>query len=168
MAELKIRGARERDIPRMQEIFEMAKQRMRAEGNLTQWKNYPKDELLRLDIDRMRSFVVTDDDEIVATFVYMLGVEPTYRYIEDGAWLNDEDYGTIHRIATDGKHKGILKLATEFALRHVRNVRIDTDEKNVSMRAALEKLGYVRCGIIYVADANGDHEPRIAYQLVGE
>lgn len=161
---LEIRMSREEDIPRMQEIFADAKKRMRAEGNLRQWKNYPKDEELRLDILLQRSFVVTDGDEIVATFVFMIGEEPTYRYIEDGAWPENGDYGTIHRIASDGKHHGILKMALDFGHHFMYNVRIDTHEDNKTMRAAIEKLGFERCGIIYVADANSDHEPRIAYQ----
>ncbi len=39
------------------------------------------------------------------SFAFILGEDPTYQQI-DGAWLNDQPYGTIHRIAGNGKIKG--------------------------------------------------------------
>ena len=161
-----IRPSVQEDIPRMLEIFQKAKEHMRAEGNLRQWKDYPKAEQLLRDMERQQSYVILEDGDIIATFVFMMGEEPTYAYIEDGAWLNDETYGTIHRIASDGLHRGILKAAVEFGRQYAGNIRLDTHEKNISMRNAAEKLGFVRCGIIYVSDANSDHEPRVAYQLL--
>ena len=163
-----VRAAKEADIPRMLELFEGAVRRMRAEGNLTQWKDYPKRELLLSDIEKQQSFLITEGEEIIGTFVFMLREEPTYRVIEDGAWLNDQAYGTIHRIAGDGIHHGILRTAVEYAGRYTGNIRLDTHEKNRSMQAAAKALGFIRCGIIYVADANSDHEPRIAYQRIRE
>ena len=61
-----------------------------------------------------------------------------------------------------GRAKGVLKAAVEFAKLQVSNIRIDTHEDNIVMQTALSKLGFKRCGIIYLE--NGD--PRIAYQLV--
>lgn len=166
--ELTVRHARIEDIPRMQELFSAARAHMRAEGNLTQWKDYPSDALLKDDISKQQSYVILDGEDIAGTFVFMTGEEPTYAVIEDGAWLNDEPYGTIHRIAGDGSRHGLLKTAVTFAGSQVKNIRLDTHEKNISMQKAAEKLGFIRCGIIYVADANSDHEPRIAYQLLPE
>ena len=40
----------------------------------------------------------------------MRRVDPTYLYIEDGEWQNDESYVTIHRIASDQKVRGIIYL----------------------------------------------------------
>ena len=163
-----IRPSAAADIPRMLEIFQIAKTHMRAEGNLRQWKDYPKAEQLLADIEKQQSYVMLEDGEIVASFVFMLGEEPTYAYIEDGAWLNNEPYGTIHRIAGDGRHHGILRAAVDFGRRYVSNIRLDTHERNISMKNAAEKLGFFRCGTIYVSDANSDHEPRVAYQLLPE
>ena len=42
------------------------------------------------------------------------------------------------------------------------NIRIDTHEKNVSMRRMVEKNGFKKTGIIYVKDGS----PRYAYQLI--
>ena len=40
------------------------------------------------------------------------------------------------------------------------NIRVDTHARNLPMRAKIEARGFVRCGIIHVADGT----PRIAYQ----
>ena len=93
--------------------------------------------------------------------------EPTYREIFDGAWLNDEPYLTVHRVASDGTQRGVVAACTDFCRRRasalgLHNIRIDTHEANAPMRRALRRYGFVRCGTIRLA--NGD--PRIAYQLV--
>ena len=93
--------------------------------------------------------------------------EPTYREIFDGAWLNDEPYLTMHRVASDGTQRGVVAACTDFCRRRasalgLHNIRIDTHEANAPMQRALRRCGFVRCGTIHLA--NGD--PRIAYQLV--
>ncbi len=83
-------------------------------------------------------------------------------YIEDGNWLSDEPYGTIHRIASDGTVSGVVKMAVEYCRKTILNLRIDTHEKNKTMQHVVEKIGFIRCGIIYLEDGS----PRIAYQLI--
>ena len=52
----------------------------------------------------------------------------------------------------------MLKLINEYNF----NISyIDTHEKNKTMQHVVEKLGFKRCGIIYIEDGT----PRIAYQL---
>ncbi|MGF7084073.1 phosphopentomutase [Lachnospiraceae bacterium PF1-4] len=156
-----IRKARETDIERMEEIFAIAREYMKASGNLSQWQEgYPGRDLLKEDISAGKSYVITgDDDEVVGTFYFSREEDPTYREI-DGAWLNTEPYGVIHRIASDGKRKGIVKEALEYCLQQTDNLRIDTHEDNQTMQQVLEKLGFKRCGVIRLA--NG--EPRVAFQ----
>lgn len=89
------------------------------------------------------------------------GVDPTYQVIEDGAWLNDTlPYGTIHRLASSGKSKGVASAVIEWCLEHCQSLRADTHADNQIMQHLLEKNGFTRCGIIHVADGT----PRIAYQ----
>ena len=60
------------------------------------------------DIRNGSSYVcVNGDGRIVGTFFFTQGrdVEPTYRVIADGAWLDDSAYGVVHRVATDGSEK---------------------------------------------------------------
>ena len=85
------------------------------------------------------------------------------KYIEiDGKWLNDEEYGVVHRIASNGKEKGIAHLVFDWALNKCPNLRIDTHEVNIPMRTLLIKEGFKECGIITIADGT----LRIAYHKV--
>ena len=91
--------------------------------------------------------------------MFSLDPDPTYRVI-DGAWLNNERYAVIHRIASSGEKSGVLAAAVEFCKQYAENIRIDTHEDNAVMQTALKKLGFRHCGTIYLE--NGD--PRLAYQ----
>ena len=60
------------------------------------------------DISYGNSYVVEDDDKrLAATFAFIKGEDPTYYGIENGAWLNHEPYGTIHRLAGNPSCHGI-------------------------------------------------------------
>ena len=84
--------------------------------------------------------------------------------IENGAWLNDEPYGAIHRIGSDGEAKGIFAAAINYCKGQIKNLRIDTHEKNQTMRYLLAKHGFKEVGTIYIEDGS----PRIAFHLVQE
>ena len=113
------------------------------------------------DIDANRLFIYTVNGRLEAVFAFILGVDPTYQVIEDGAWLNDTlPYGTIHRLASSGKSKGVASAVIEWCLEHCQSLRADTHADNQIMQHLLEKNGFTRCGIIHVADGT----PRIAYQ----
>lgn len=160
-----IRNLEQNDIERAQQIFDCARSFMRSHGNQNQWNSgYPGKEILESDVLNKTGRVIEEDGIIHGVFAAFLTPDPTYSYIEDGAWLNDEPYFTIHRIASDGTQKGILKTAVKYALTQSDNVRIDTHNDNYVMQNALTKLGFKRCGIIYLE--NGD--PRIAFQLLKE
>lgn len=160
-SDLTIRPASTADIPQMQAIFAQARQFMVASGNPTQWvKGYPNAELIRSDIDHGDCFVCLLGGHIVASFVLRSGDDPTYAVIREGVWLNDAPYATIHRIASNGEVKGILHLVVQFALQHYNTLRIDTHHNNTPMRRALEREGFIYCGLINCW--NGDE--RVAYQ----
>ncbi|MBQ0058056.1 MAG: GNAT family N-acetyltransferase [Bacteroidales bacterium] len=157
-----IRKATHSDIPRMMEIFAIARRFMAETGNPNQWaETYPSVEQLTDDISRGDSFVCMDEGRIVAAFVLRGGNDPTYDIIYDGAWKNDRPYATIHRIASNGEVKGIFRLAMDYALQHYQTIRIDTHRDNRVMRNALEKFGFEYCGIIHCW--NGAE--RLAYQF---
>ncbi len=158
-----IRPAILTDIPQMQEIFAAARQFMVTTNNPNQWMDgYPSDEFLRRDIESRDSYVCFENGDIVATFLLHGGDDPTYAEIYDGAWLNNEPYATIHRIAGNGKVHGVLHAAMEFALQRYNNIRIDTHRDNHVMQRALLKEGFRYCGIIYCW--SGDE--RLAYQYI--
>ena len=153
-----IRIARTEDLPGILNVFETARQFMRASGNPNQWgDNYPSETVLKEDILFNRLFVFCDGSEILGAFVYFVGVEPTYNKI-DGAWRDNTAYGVIHRVANGGKIKGMVAKIIEFA--NNPHLRIDTHQDNVVMQHVLEKNGFYPCGIIYLADG----QKRIGYE----
>lgn len=156
-----IRLAKIEDMNRIMEVYAIARRYMADNGNAGQWgASHPPREMLEQDIRNGQLFADTEGDEIHGVFMFAIGPEPTYSYIEDGAWKNDELYGTIHRIAGDGVMRGVFGRCLEFCKGRISNVRIDTHSNNHTMRHLIEKSGFKRCGIIYVEDGS----PRIAYQ----
>ena len=158
---MNIRLANYDDLDEIRNIFLVAKGKMVSDGNLEQWKDidypfcYTKE-----DIDKGQCYVIENDNkELVATFVYIIGEDPTYSYIE-GKWLNNNKYGTIHRIASNNKEKHIFKTVLDYVLSSGINIRIDTHKDNKRMKHLIEKNGFTYCGIIYVRDGT----PRLAYQ----
>lgn len=157
-----IRRANKEDIKFIMPIYEAAKKKMRADGNLHQWSDkYPDEETLLNDIARGELYIAHDGNEIYGVFMLSFSGEDTYKEIQ-GAWLNDEAYAVIHRIASLGKGKNLLGDAIDFAFEKTNNIRIDTHEDNNIMRTLLKKLGFIYTGIIHLK--NGDE--RRAYQLI--
>ena len=98
------------------------------------------------------------DGKIIGVFVYFKGNDPTYDKI-DGKWLDDEEYGVIHRIASCGK--GVFSECVDWCLNQHHNIRIDTHKDNKIMQHLLSKHGFSYCGIIWLEDGS----ERLAYQL---
>ena len=152
------------DIDALLIIFSHARKQMAIDGNPTQWgEDYPCRQQLEEDIRRGVSYVLEQDGVVCATFVFVIGEDPTYRIIDDGAWLDDDlPYGTIHRIASDGTEKKVFARVLDWCLAHCNNIRIDTHQANQRMIHLVLRAGFSRCGIIYTRD----HSPRIAYQML--
>lgn len=158
---MEIRQATMHDMDDILPVFERARQYMRETGNPHQWKTTsPTRQQLEDDIARKNLYVITDQDGVQGVFALIFGEDDSYGYIE-GQWLNDAPYATIHRVASAGNRHGILGVCLDYCHGRCRNLRIDTHEDNHVMQHLVEKYGFVRCGIIYLA-SNG--EPRIAYQ----
>lgn len=157
---MQIRKSEFEDLDTILEIYEYARKQMKENGNPTQWgDNRPSEETIEKDIQNGVSYCVEEDTNLVGVFAFIIGEEPTYSKIE-GAWLNNETYGTIHRVASNGKKKGILQECLRFCENKISNIRIDTHHDNKIMQHLLEKNNYQKCGTIYVEDGT----PRIAYQ----
>lgn len=160
MEKKKIRLAKEADLSVILEIYETARKFMVENGNPTQWINgYPRPEMLLNDMALNRLYVVEEAETIKGVFVFFVGNDPTYAYIE-GSWRSDAPYGVIHRIA--GVGGGIFTTALEYCLGQIDHMRIDTHEDNKPMQHVVEKAGFCRRGIIYVEDGT----PRIAYDRI--
>ena len=82
---MKIRKATEKDLPRILELIDFGRQKMRAMGNTDQWTHgNPRREVLMQDIEKGNSYIVEDDGESVATFAFVEGPDVTYHHIYEG------------------------------------------------------------------------------------
>ena len=156
-----IRLATDQDLAAIMEIYAIAKKYMADNGNPTQWANtYPAHEMLENDICSKQLFVYVHNNIVHGVFAFIIGPDKTYSYIENGSWKNNDTYGTIHRIASDGVVTGVFRQCVDFCKEKILNLRIDTHKDNHTMRHLIEKNGFERCGIIYVKNGTS----RIAYQ----
>lgn len=159
---IEIRKAKKSDAKEAERIFESARLFMRQNGNHIQWNGvYPSAENVLADAENGEGYVMCEDGKIFAYFAFIIGEDPTYVYIE-GEWPSSETYGTIHRIASDGTHKGVMQLCVDYCRTICPHIRIDTHEKNQTMRNALTRLGFSYCGTIYIEDGT----PRMAFCLL--
>ena len=158
-----IRHAKPEDIDEMLRIYCLAKEYMDKSGNPTQWKpGHPNRAVLETDIAKGNSYVCEENGQLHAAFALILGADPTYQVIEEGKWLEDSPYGTIHRLASDGQIKGIFAACVSFCQNICTHLRADTHHDNLTMQHLLVKNGFVQCGIIHIADGS----PRIAYEKI--
>ncbi|WP_405314843.1 hypothetical protein [Methanobrevibacter sp.] len=156
-----IRKAALEDLKTIMDIYRTAQDFMIESGNPDQWGHrYPTEELIESDIENDLCHLICEGENPHGVFALFEGSEPTYEHIENGEWLNDDEYVTIHRIASDGNVHGIFRCAVTYCKRNYTNIRIDTHASNIVMQKQIERNGFERCGTIYVADGS----PRMAYQ----
>ncbi|MEN8965338.1 MAG: GNAT family N-acetyltransferase [Polaribacter sp.] len=131
-----------------------------ASQNIDQWQNgYPNTAQVENDIKKGESYVLVNDENLVlATAMFTLRKEPTYKKVIEGNWLVSEEeiYGVIHRMAIKKEYRkfGLATLLfnefhQQLKVKDIQSLKIDTHEDNLGMQSLLKKLGYVYCGIIY-------------------
>ena len=87
---MEIRKSTRKDIEHIMTIFTTAREYMFEHGNKTQWVDgYPDEEILKTDIDAGNSYVIINNGEIVGTFSFIIGEEPTYQVIKNGKWTDE-------------------------------------------------------------------------------
>ncbi len=165
-----VRPLKAEDATAAMEILHGAVCYLKAQG-IDQWqKGYPNIDQLNQDIDNQVVFGLFDDDLLCGVITLIYGADPNY--VNDPTiWkTQDDQYVTIHRIATihDGIHHGLGHRLFDFAIRHAKaigatSVRCDTHKENAIMRHLMENHGFIYCGEIILA-TSGD--PRVAYECV--
>lgn len=144
-----IRLTEEQDLAGIDIIFAQGREHQHSEGNYTQWnENYPNLDIVRQDIIDGISWVCIDKKDGTVLGTWALGDhEDVYDHLKQGQWNSDADYKVIHRMGTlSGRGVG------KFILRHLQQypyIRIDTSEKNNSMRTLLKKVGFNQCGVVF-------------------
>ena len=109
-----IRNADLSDLKEIMDIYEYARKFMKQTGNRNQWANkFPPESLIKEDIEKKQLYIIEKSGFICGVFAFIIGNDPTYSTIENGTWLSDKEYGTIHRIAGNGKVKRIFDKCME-------------------------------------------------------
>lgn len=148
---MNIRKASISDLNRMLEIYSIAREYMKANGNANQWgDSYPNESIIKKDIENKISYVLEENGQVFACFAFIKGYEKNYEL----EFISDSEYGIIHRVASDGRKNGIVSQIISFIKREVDILRIDTHEDNKTMQKAIERLGFKRLGIIYLDDGS--------------
>lgn len=162
---MNIQIAKPEHLNSIMQVINDARNSMRANGNHTQWINgYPSEEVILNDIKQNIAYICWNDTEMVGYFTFLKGnhPEPTYNIIDNGKWLNNEPYGVIHRLASNGKARGVAKACFDYCFTQTNNIKVDTNNNNLPMQNFFKKYGFTYCGVIYVADGS----PRDAFQMV--
>ena len=156
-----IRKSERRDLEQIMALYEEARAFMRENGNPSQWGNsHPPREMIEADIAAGKSYVCMEGGQIAATFYFAVEEDPTYRRIEQGAWLCGGTYGVVHRITARQGVRGAASFCLAWCYEQCGNIRIDTHRDNQPMRRCLERNGFIYCGVIHIADGS----ERIAFQ----
>ena len=153
------------DLPRILALYAHARAFMAQNGNPNQWgQTRPTEADIAAHIVARELYVLREEGEIHGVFAFILGEDPTYRVIEQGAWLSDAPYGTIHAVASDGQIHGLLSRIVAYCEQTTPHLRIDTHENNAVMRHLIARHGFLPCGTIYVEDGT----PRLAFDWLAE
>ena len=76
---MEIRKTKPEELEVLLKMYEHARTFMATHGNASQWENnYPSPQLILDDITEGNSYVCTEQDQIIATFYYKEGADPTY------------------------------------------------------------------------------------------
>lgn len=151
-----------RDLDEVMAIYCYARVQMSEQGNPNQWVDgYPTMELIAADIEAGNSYVIENGERIIGVFTFIIGEDPTYAHIQ-GAWLNNNAYGTIHRIARAPGAKGIADACLAYCKSKQVDIRIDTHADNTLMLNWITSRNFTYCGIILCHNGT----PRKAFQLL--
>lgn len=163
---MKFRKSKKDDMEDILAIIGQAQDFFKSQG-IDQWQNgYPNYNVIKKDIDNDESYVIEEDGRILATSMITFKEQTAYNSIQEGKWLSNGEYATIHRIAVDNNYKG-YGLATKMMAyieqlcldNNIYSIKVDTHAQNVPMQKLLEKRGFVYCGIVALSD--GD---RVAFE----
>lgn len=147
-----LRLATMNDLPDIWKIIQFAIAQRKADGS-DQWQNgYPNEQSILADIHHQHGYVIEENGNILLYAAIIFGIDENYNEIE-GAWLNEEDYVVLHRVAIAeiAKGRGIAmhlfkEVETMAKTKNVLNIRVDTNYDNIPMLKLIDRLHYTYCG----------------------
>ena len=75
---MEIRLAKREEISEICRIYDLAREHMRVEGNISQWKKYPNEKNATEDLANQALYVV-EEKEILGVFIFFIGEEKNYK-----------------------------------------------------------------------------------------
>lgn len=170
--QLIFRQATAADHPDMVRVVAEARRFMAGQG-LTQWQDgTPTPAQLWEDIENGEGYVLRAGGALAATAALLLRDEPDYAVIHEGAWGHAGPYAALHRFALADAWRGgglagrfFARLQGVCAAAGLPAMRVDTHRHNAPMQRFLQKQGFVRRGVIYLAY---DGDERIAFEKLLE
>ena len=157
--------AQRQDIKKIMEIIADAKSYLKSQNSL-QWNQpdgYPNESDLLKDIDNGSCYIYLENAEVVGTMSIVFTPDENYFEI-DGAWLTNDKYASIHRIAIKNTHhhKGIgvkMLIEAEDIVKGNKtySIKIDTHKINLPMINTIIKSGYSYCGVITLKRTKEDN-----------
>ncbi len=158
-----VRKVKKEEFETACEIYNAGREIMRKSGNMEQWSGgYPYPEITARDIEEEILWGVEAEGELCGVFAFLEKPDPDYEKLIEGDWLNSNPYRAVHRVASSGRVKGVLRVILDFCKTFGCDLKIDTHRDNKIMQHLLEKNGFVNCGTaLLVPD-----KIRLAYHYV--
>lgn len=159
-----VRKARTEDIEAMMNIYEKAREYMKHNGN-PQWEifSFTPEEVME-DIKSGDYFVVERNGRVCGSMGLPVGEDPAYASgLDEGQWLYDGEYGTVHKLASDGTEHGVFAELLEYAKGICPHIRLDTHRDNDTMHYLVGQLGFRYCGTFWGQKSN---MPWVAYEEI--
>lgn len=170
-----IRLANKSDAIYIQEVLDDAKELFRQDGS-DQWQdldNYPNINTTLKDIEKEQMYIYEKDNKIVGCIVLSKEKEQAYNHIHNGAWLSNDIYYVIHRLAVRNNyyHQGIAKELIKYTIEltkkdDVHSIKIDTKKENQRMLSLLKGIGFKEVGIIYLLREDVLDKERVALEFL--
>ena len=166
---MEFRNSEKSDVKEIMSIIKESQNYFKEKG-INQWQDgYPNEESIISDIEAKESYVLLENNKIIATAYVSFSGESDYDVIYDGKWLSKGKYAVVHRVAVLNEMKGngiaseLFKNIEKICLEsNINNIRIDTHRENKSMQRFLNKNGFEYCGVIYLKDK----QERIAFEKI--
>jgi RimJ/RimL family protein N-acetyltransferase len=155
-------------LPSLMDMYEKAKQLLKSHGS-GQWQNgEPSKQTILQDISVGNLYGLYEGALLIGACAIM-DKDPSYHFLHEGSWLNQDPYLVIHRFVIDASfhNQGLgarfLSLIEQLALdQMVFNIRVDTHELNLPMKALLNKMSYEVRGKVHFTNIG----ERIVYDKV--
>lgn len=154
---MEIRKARQEDIDQIEAIYDRIHDEEEAGRAVIGWIRgvYPIRKTAEDSLERGDLFVMKEDDAVLATAIINQIQVPDYKYAKWKYEAKDDEVMVLHTLIVDPLHnarglgKAFVSFYEKYALENgCRELRMDTNAKNVRARAMYQKLGYEEVDIV--------------------